>query len=141
MPLHKNVISSTSLAIGALSKKTKVNIETIRYYERIGMMPHPPRSRAGHRTYAQVHLKRLTFIKRCRELGFTLNEIRALLGLVDGNDYSCQEVRTLTLQHKAAIQTKIKDLQRLETTLTQISDKCTGGNIPECPIIDALYAE
>jgi len=134
-------MSSQTLSIGALSKKTNVNIETIRYYERIGMIPHPPRTNAGHRAYAQAHLKRLTFIKRSRELGFTLNEIRALLGLVDGDDYSCEEVRTLTLQHRAEIQTKIKDLQRLEDTLTQISDKCAGGNIPECPIIDALYGD
>ncbi|MBL4907689.1 MAG: helix-turn-helix domain-containing protein [Sneathiella sp.] len=141
MSSHKNVIRDATITIGTLAKKTGVNLETIRYYERIGVMPKPPRSAAGHRIYDHDHLKHLSFIKRSRELGFTLDEVRALLRLVDRGDYSCDEVRTLTLQHRTDVQTKIKDLQRLEATLTEISDKCIGGCVPECPIIEALYSD
>ncbi|MDH3920601.1 MAG: MerR family transcriptional regulator, partial [Rhodospirillales bacterium] len=87
------------LTIGALSKNTGCNIETIRYYERIGLLPAPPRSAGGHRLYGEVLLKRLTFIRRGRELGFTLDDIRGLLGLVDGGAYTCAEVKALTLDH------------------------------------------
>ncbi|MEH6403218.1 MAG: helix-turn-helix domain-containing protein [Sneathiella sp.] len=141
MALHEKINLKATLAIGVLSKKTKVNIETIRYYERIGVMPSPPRSAAGHRIYAPTHLRRLTFIKRSRELGFSLNEIRALLELVDGGDYTCDEIRAATLLHKEKILSRIKDLQRLEKTLTIMSDKCAGDTLPDCPIIDALYTE
>lgn len=141
MQHHKKVTVGPNFGIGALSEKTGVNIETIRYYERIGVMPKPPRNSAGHRVYDQEFLKRLGFIKRSRELGFTLDEVRALLRLVDGGDYTCDEVRALTLLHRTDIRTKIKDLQRLEDTLTEISDKCRGGNVPHCPIIEALYGE
>jgi MerR family mercuric resistance operon transcriptional regulator len=130
---------NVNMPIGALSKSTGVNIETIRYYERISVMPKPPRSAAGHRVYNAEHFKRLGFIKRSRELGFTLDEVRALLSLVDGGDYSCDEVRALTLKHRAGVRKKIKDLRRLETILTEISAKCVGGDIPDCPIIEALY--
>jgi hypothetical protein len=81
------------LTIGRLAARTGVNIETIRYYERIGMIPPPPRSAGGQRRYEESHLRRLCFVRRCRELGFPLEEIRALLTLVDGGDYSCAEVR------------------------------------------------
>jgi MerR family mercuric resistance operon transcriptional regulator len=127
-------------SIGALAKDSGVNIETIRYYERIGVMPKPPRSAGGYRLYAADHLKRLTFVRRGRELGFSLDELRDLLQLVDGHDYSCAEVRALTLDHVAAIRRKIADLRRLEKTMTGIAAQCSGKRIPECPIIDALFS-
>jgi MerR family mercuric resistance operon transcriptional regulator len=77
-----------TMTIGPLSEKTGCNIETIRYYERIGMMPKPPRTAGGHRVYREEHLKRLTFIRRSRELGFTLDQVRNLLLLVDGDDFT-----------------------------------------------------
>ena len=77
------------LTRGVLSARTGINIETIRYYERVGLMPEPPRSGGGHRIYEEEHLKRLTFIRRSRELGFTIKEVRGLLRLVDGGDYTC----------------------------------------------------
>ncbi len=129
------------LTIGQLSQKTGVNIETIRYYERVNVMPPPPRSPGGHRLYDQNHLKRLTFIRRSRELGFTLNEIRDLLGLVDGGIYTCGEVKELTDQHRKIVRKKISDLRRLEKTLVKISAECEGGATPECPIIDALFSK
>ncbi|NQV61267.1 MAG: helix-turn-helix domain-containing protein [Alphaproteobacteria bacterium] len=136
MAAHKDV---TTLSIGALSKRTGVHLETVRYYENIGIMPAPPRSAAGHRRYDRDHLKRLTFVKRSRELGFTLKEVRALLALVDGGDYTCGEVQDLTLKHLRDVRDKIADLQRMEVTLAEISDKCAKGTIPDCPVIETLF--
>lgn len=129
------------LTIGALSKRTGVHIETIRYYERSGLMPDPPRTEGGHRLYRHEHLKRLAFIRRSRELGFSLEEIRALLELVDGGDYTCGEVKVLTDIHLVAVRRKIADLHKLEKTLKNISSRCEGGTVPECPLIDALLNE
>ncbi len=127
------------LTIGGLSKGTGCNIETIRYYERIGLMPTPPRSQGGHRLYDEEHLKRLTFIRRSRELGFTLKEVRDLLRLVDGGSYTCAEVRTLTLDHAGEVRRKIEDLRKLEDVLKEMAAQCEGGEVPQCPIIDALF--
>ena len=125
--------------IGALSKGTGCHIETIRYYERIGLMPKPPRSPGGHRLYEEEHLRRLTFIRRSRELGFTLDEVRGLLRLVDGGSYTCTEVKALTLDHAAEVRRKVADLRKLERVLKEMAAECEGGEVPECPIIDALY--
>ncbi|MGH6918655.1 MAG: MerR family transcriptional regulator [Geminicoccaceae bacterium] len=129
----------TELAIGALSEQTGVNVETIRYYEREGLLPSAPRTAGGHRVFGEAHLRRLSFIRRSRELGFAGTEVRALLGLVDGG-YTCGEVRDLTLRHLADVRAKIADLRRLEKTLTTISSKCEG-DLPECPIVEALSAD
>ena len=129
----------TPFTIGSLSKGTGCNIETIRYYERIGLLPKPPRSRGGHRLYEEQHLKRLTFVRRCRELGFTLEEVRSFLGMVDGGNYTCADVKVLTLNHAGEVKRKIADLRRLEKVLRGMAEQCAGGEVPECPIIDALY--
>ncbi|MBS0470922.1 MAG: helix-turn-helix domain-containing protein [Proteobacteria bacterium] len=126
-------------SIGDLSGKSAVNIETIRYYEKIGVMPKPARSAGGYRLYTPDHLKRLTFIRRGRELGFSLDELRDLLRLVDGHTYTCAEVRALTLEHVAEIRRKIADLKRLERVMTKVASQCSGRKIPDCPIIDALF--
>lgn len=127
------------LSIGALAKGTGVNLETIRYYERIGLMPAPPRTAGGHRVYGRDHLKRLAFVRRARELGFGLDEIRTLLGLVDGGDRNCAEVREITLRHLAQVRSKIEDLARLERSLADMAARCTGDTMPDCPVIDVLY--
>ncbi len=124
--------------IGVLSSETGVNIETIRYYERVGLMPKPPRTEGRHRIYDAAHLKRLTFIRRGRELGFSLDEIRDLLGLVRGHDLTCAEVKALTEAHVADIRRKVKDLRRLERVLRDLAARCHGGEVPDCPILDAL---
>ena len=124
--------------IGVLSEQTGVNIETIRYYEREGLLPHPPRTSGGHRSFSEDHLKRLTFIRRSRELGFSLAEIRVLLALVDGGSYTCGEIKALTLEHAESVRSKISDLRRIKRILLDISSQCEGGAVPECPIIDAL---
>ena len=126
------------LTRGVIAARTGVNIETVRYYERIGLLPEPPRSEGGHRLYTEDLLRRLNFIRRCRELGFPVQEVRALLSLVDGGDYSCGEVRELTLRHLEDVRAKIADLRRLERTLAEVSSQCEGGAVPDCPIIDAL---
>ncbi len=129
----------TPFTIGSLSRDTGCNIETIRYYERIGLMPKPPRSKGGHRLYEKDHLKRLSFIRRSRDLGFTLEEVRGLLRMIDGHDYTCDEVKVLTLNHLQEVQQKITDLRRLERVLKTMAAECEGGNVPDCPIIDALH--
>ncbi|HEB79077.1 MAG TPA: MerR family transcriptional regulator [Rhodospirillales bacterium] len=128
------------LTIGALSKHTGCNIETIRYYERIGLLPEPPRTEGGHRDYDEDHLKRLAFVRRGRELGFTLDQIRGLLRLVDGGDFTCADVQRITLSHIAEIRDKISDLRKMERVLKEMVSKCEGGDIPECHVIDVMFA-
>ena len=126
------------LMIGPLSKRTRVKIETIRYYEREKLLPPPPRSDGGYRLYGPEHLRRLVFIRRGRELGFSLDEIRGLLQMVDGG-YTCGEVQDLTLDHLAGIRKKLTDLRRLERTLKTIAAQCDGATVSNCPVIDALF--
>lgn len=128
------------VGIGELSRRSGVNIETIRYYEKIGILPPPPRTEGGHRLYGDDHLKRLMFIRRSRELGFTLDEIRNLLGLVEGG-YTCGEVKNAALAHLNDIRRKIADLRRMERTLSETAARCEGGDAPECPIMEALFQE
>ncbi|GJL60595.1 MAG: MerR family transcriptional regulator [Nitrospirales bacterium] len=127
--------------IGVLSKKTRCHIETIRYYERIGLLSKPPRTEGGHRLYGKDQRKRLVFIRRSRELGFSLEEIRTLFRLVDGERYTCQEVKGVTEQHLRDVSKKIADLRRLQKILRSISSQCEGGLVPDCPIIESLFAE
>ncbi len=130
---------SAIITIGELSKRTGVHIETIRYYERVKLLPDPPRSRGNRRLYDENHLKRLTLIARARELGFSLGEIRALLALADAGNFTCDEMRTLTLDHLESVRAKIANLQRLEVMLADVASKCRSGKAPDCPILDALY--
>lgn len=123
--------------IGELSQCTGVNIETVRYYEKIGLLPPPPRTGGGHRVYSDAHLKRLIFIRRSRELGFTLDEIRNLLGMVEGG-YACGQIQEASLAHLKTIRRKIADLRRMERTLADTAARCEGGTAPDCPIIDVL---
>jgi MerR family mercuric resistance operon transcriptional regulator len=135
------LVEGQMVTIGALSKQTGCHIETVRYYERIGVLLKPPRSEGGHRLYGREHIKRLMFVRRSRELGFSLGEIRTLLKLVDGKQYTCREVKALMEEHLGDIKKKISDLKRLQKTLADISSQCEGGMVPECPIIDALFEE
>ena len=123
---------------GVLAKRSGVNAETIRYYEKIELMPEPGRNSGGHRIYEEVHLQRLCFIRRCREMGFSLEEIRELLSLVDREQVSCEHVQQIAEDHVLSIRQKIKDLQRMQGTLRDLAKQCSGENVPECPIIDAL---
>lgn len=140
MPLKlKPAKGDQLLTRGALAAQSGCNIETIRYYEQIGLLPPPPRSQGGHRLYGQELIKRLTFVRRSRELGFSLEEVRELLRLVDGSKYTCAQVEALAHQHAQDIRRKIADLKKLKSVLEAMAARCTGGKIPDCPIIDALF--
>lgn len=122
----------------ALARRTGCNLETIRYYEKIGMMPDPPRTAAGYRVYDEGHVSRLRFILRARELGFSLNEVRGLLTLVDRGTQTCAEVKERTQSHLADVRAKIQDLKRIERVLAATAARCSGDQVPECPVLDAL---
>ncbi len=127
--------------IGAMSQETGVNIETIRYYEKIGLMPKPDRTAGGNRQYSHDHLKRLSFIRKSRNLGFSIAEIRSLLGMVDQQDVSCGDVHRMTVRHLGAVRDKIAALQQLEDALEGMAAKCARGDVPDCPIIDTLFEQ
>ncbi len=128
-----------SLTIGLLSKRTGCKVETIRYYERVGLLLAPPRSAGGHRLYRDDDLRRLGFIRRSRQLGFSLKEVRGLLALVDSEAYSCGQIKAVTLDHLDEIRRKRADLAKLERVLSGIAARCDGGSRPDCPIVEALY--
>lgn len=128
------------IPIGELSRRTGCNIETVRYYERIGIIPAPPR-RGRYRSYGAEDVARLGFVRRARELGFTLDEVRALLGLAAGGGASCAEVRDLAASHLEDVRGRIADLRRMERVLTASVRACDAGQDPGCPLIQALYAE
>lgn len=127
------------LTRGELAARTGCNIETIRYYEQIGILSAPPRSQGGHRLYGKNLVKRLNFVLRGRDLGFTLEEIRELLRVVDGGNYTCAQVEALAHEHVRDIRQKIKDLKKLKIVLETMAAQCSGGKIPACPIIDTLF--
>ena len=128
------------MKIGELSTASSTPIETIRYYETIGLLAAPDRTRGGHRVYAPQDQARLGFILRARELGFSVDELRSLLGLADSHRYTCGEVLALTERHLQDVRRRISDLRRLERTLADMSSRCAGGDVPECPIMDSLNA-
>lgn len=130
-----------TITIGPLSKQTGCNIETIRYYERIGLLADPPRSSGGHRLYERDHSQRLTFVQRSRELGFTLDQIRQLLTHIDGASFTCEQARSIALTHLDEVRAKIAELSRMERQLTELADQCSGAEIPECPVVKALFDE
>jgi MerR family mercuric resistance operon transcriptional regulator len=127
-----------NLPIGALSRLSGVNIETIRYYERVNMLAPPPRTSSGRRLYASNDLRALTFIRRARELGFSLDEIRALLRLGGPGKATCREVREIAAHHLEDIRAKLSDLKKLERLLAQTVARCSGKTAPDCPVLDIL---
>lgn len=127
------------LLIGEISRRTGVNIETIRYYERIGVMPRPKRSAGGHRLYDEPQLQRLAFIKHSRDLGFSLKQVCNLLTLVDSGGMTCSDVHALTVEHLTDVKSKIADLRKLEHALKELAAQCSLGNVPDCPIVETLY--
>jgi MerR family mercuric resistance operon transcriptional regulator len=134
-------VGSAEIQIGKLSRLTGCSIETIRYYERIGLLPRPPRSAGRYRLYETEDVRRLTFVRLARELGFTLHEVRTLLALsADHSDSTCREVRELAAHHLADVRVKIADLRALEGALSEAVRRCDGGHLPGCPLIDTLLA-
>jgi MerR family mercuric resistance operon transcriptional regulator len=142
--VHEAAIRKESLKTGALrradlARATGCNLETIRYYETAGILPPPARTDAGHRTYDSTDVQRLRFVLRARELGFSLDDIRGLLGLGDGALRSCAEVREKTEVHLADVRSKISDLRRIEAELSRTISMCSGESRPECAILDSLW--
>jgi Cu(I)-responsive transcriptional regulator len=127
-----------SLLRAGLARETGCNLETIRYYENIGVMPDPPRTAKGFRVYDDTHVVRLRFVMRMRELGFTLERVRGFLTLVDGGTQTCAEVLEQTQTHLAKVRDKIADLKRIERVLAETAAKCSGDEVPDCPVLDAL---
>ena len=128
-----------SLTIGAISRATGINVETIRYYERIGLLPAPPRTRSNYRAYTSIEQKRLNFVRRTRNLGFSIDEIRALLRLSDNADTDCCEVTKIAQNHLAETERKIMDLQALADELRSLIASCAGGvSVLDCRIIEAF---
>jgi DNA-binding transcriptional MerR regulator len=130
------------LSIGDLANVTGVKVVTIRYYERIDLMPSPPRTVGNYRSYRQEHLRRLQFIRRCRDLGFRLDEIRELLRLSTQANRACSEVDRITASHLEVIERKMDDLRKLADELRRINARCAGnGTINNCRILEALSPE
>jgi len=124
--------------IGALGKAARVNVETIRYYERIGLMPRPARTRAGYRTYDARHVERLEFIRHSRELGFSLDAIRELLALSDDPDRSCAEADRIARVHLQDVEARIASLEALRNELTRMIRRCAHNRIADCRVIRVL---
>ena len=132
---------STAIQIGELARRTGCSVETIRYYERVGVLPRPPRSAGRYRLYDTGDVRRLAFVRRARELGFTLDEVRALLVLSAANtENTCSEVREVTARHLADVRAKIADLRAMERVLSEAVRRCNAGEVPGCPLIDTLSA-
>ncbi len=131
-------LRADGIPISELSHLTGVNIETIRYYEKIKMLPAPPRTGGGHRVYGAKQAQLLAFIRRGRELGFKLEEIRALLDLGEPGKGSCGEVREIARHHLTHIRSKIDDLVKLEKLLSKTVAQCSGKKVPDCPVLDIL---
>jgi MerR family transcriptional regulator, mercuric resistance operon regulatory protein len=126
------------LTIGKLSELTGVNIETIRYYEKIRLLPVPTRTESGRRIYGQTETRILAFVRRSRELGFSVNDVRTLLRLGGPEKASCRQVRKIAAHHLDDIRAKISDLRKLERLLSETVSQCTGTTAPECPVLDIL---
>jgi MerR family mercuric resistance operon transcriptional regulator len=133
-------MTQADMPIGELSRRTGGNIETIRYYERIGLLPTPDRA-GRYRRYGSADTRRLIFIRRARELGFTLDEVRALLRLSEADgETACADVRELAARHLADVKAKLAALRVMERTLAEAVRRCDAGEVPGCPLIDALSA-
>ena len=126
------------MKIGELSKATGTNVETIRYYERIDLLPAPDRTPVNYRSYGEPHRARLAFVRHSRELGFTIEEIRSLLDLSDHPERDCMEADHIATSHLVQVEAKIAQLEKLRDELTRIVGRCRGGVAADCRVIEAL---
>lgn len=132
-------MTDAELKIGDLARETDTRVVTIRYYEKIGLLPAPPRRDGNYRVYGGAELARLRFIRRCRALGFSLDQVRELVALSSEAERPCAEVDRLTAVHLAEVKRKIADLTALAEELTRISSSCQGREtISNCRILDAI---
>lgn len=129
------------LTIGRLAAAAGVNLETVRYYERIKLMPPPARTTSGHRAYEEAHVRKLAFIRRARQLGFSIEQIRTLLALAEPSRASCAEVQKVAQTHLDEVRAKLADLAKLECILAESIARCSGEVAPSCPVLDMLAAQ
>jgi len=129
---------SRTFTIGQLSEAAQTPAATIRYYEKIGLLESPSRSGSNYRLYASEDVARLTFVRRAREIGFTIDQVRSLLAFSDQGDGDCCAVTALTERHLAEVEEKIRDLNLLKEHLSRLLASCRGGRFADCRIIDAL---
>lgn len=134
-------MAATGITRGQLAKRTGCNAETIRYYEKTGILPDPRRSNSGYRYYDEGNVRRLHFVMQSRELGFSIEEIRSLLDLVDRRAVSCGEVEKLGKAHLLLVRKKISDLKRMADVLDRTVSACSGEDVPECPLIETLFGD
>ena len=133
--------TETTYSIGEVARRSGVKIETVRFYERSGLLAPPPRTTGGHRIYSRAEAQRLNFIRRARELGFTLAQVRDLLALADERGATCAEVERLARDHLVEVRSRIADLSRMDVVLSDLVTHCAGDKVPECPILEALFDE
>lgn len=137
-------MQQSNLSIGALSVLTHCNVPTIRYYEQIGLIPHAQRAENGHRFYQDIDFRRLAFIKRCRDFGFPIEQVRELTQLFEDGDRACAEVRDLAQIHLNEVRAKLAEMRQLEISLAAFVDSCTSGcsdgATKNCSIIEDLSA-
>jgi Cu(I)-responsive transcriptional regulator len=131
-------MTTATFSIGAIATATGAKVETIRYYERIGLLPKPERTASNYRAYGEPHVARLSFIRRARELGFTLEQVRALLDLSEREDRECCAVDAIAQDHLDEVDRKIADLETLRRELRGLIGQCSTGVIGDCRIIAAL---
>lgn len=133
---------SAKLSIGFVARQTGCTVPTIRYYEEIGLLPPPGRTESGQRHYDDATVRRLAFIRRCRDFGFSIDQVRELAGLVDQPDRPCVEARDLAAGHLVQVRGKLEELRALEASLTAFVESCesacAGGAAADCTILDAL---
>jgi MerR family mercuric resistance operon transcriptional regulator len=122
-----------------LANRSGCNLETIRYYEKIGLLKEPPRNDKGYRIYDDGHVRRLRFIMHARELGFSLDEVRALMALSDGSPSHCADVKVLADAHLETVRSRLVTLRKMEKLLADVSSRCGKGKAAACPLIDVLY--
>ncbi len=124
--------------IGNVAKLTGVKIETIRYYEKAGVLTSPERGQNGYRLYTKAQIERLMFVKRCRELGFSLSDTTSLLSLADSKNRTCRQISAVAGMRLMEVREKIVDLHRMEAVLENYVDVCPGDTSTDCPIVASL---
>lgn len=130
--------SLKAFPISTLSRKSGVTIETIRYYERVGLLPKPARTSGNYRLYEDIDANRLSFVRRSRDLGFSLDDIKRLLDLAEQKSRSCRRVNEIAAEHLADIRGKLLDLKRMERVLASLVKSCSQGSLPDCPLLETL---
>jgi Cu(I)-responsive transcriptional regulator len=131
-------MSGQHLPIGELGRLTGTKVETIRYYERIGLLAAPERTAGNYRAYGPEHLNRLSFIRRSRDLGFSIEQVRALLDLSDDRARPCEAIDAIAKEHLTEVDRKIADLRALRRELANMINQCRCGTVADCRIIEAL---